>query len=90
MRKLVRIQQICPQKVNELAANMPVIVEALEVLSSSEQVPAQMERIVPDVVHPVNYKIIPERITCRALMTKSFLATTKTSRPYETAVPFGE
>ena len=43
---------------NELAANMPVIVEPLEVPSSSE--PAPMERIVPDVVHPVQYGIVPE------------------------------
>ena len=42
---------------NELAANMPVIVEPLEVPSSSE--PAPMERIVPDVVHPVQYGIVP-------------------------------
>ena len=43
--------------------NMPVIVEPLEVPSSSEQALAPMERIVPDVVHPVQYGIVPERIT---------------------------
>ena len=42
---------------------MPVIVEPMEVPSSSEQAPAPMERTVPDVVHPVQYGIVPERIT---------------------------
>ena len=42
---------------------MPVIVEPMEVPSSSEQALAPMERTVPDVVHPVQYGIVPERIT---------------------------
>ena len=42
---------------------MPVIVEPLDVPSSLEQAPAPMERTVPDVVHRVQYGIVPERIT---------------------------
>ena len=42
---------------------MPVNVEPLEVPSSSEQALAPMERTVPEVVHPVQYGIVPERIT---------------------------
>ena len=42
---------------------MPVIVEPLELPSSSEQAPALVERTVPDVVHPVQYGIVPERLT---------------------------
>ena len=71
---------------NELAANVPVIVELLEVPSKSEKVPAPMERTVPDVVHLVQYGIVP----CRAPTTKSFPATMKTSRLYETATLFGD
>ena len=52
-----------PQRSNELAASRPVSVEPLEVPSSSEQVPAPTERIIPEVVHPVQYGIVPERIT---------------------------
>ena len=46
-----------------MAANMPVIVEPLEVPSSSEQLPAPVERTETDVVHAVQYGIVPERIT---------------------------
>ena len=42
---------------------MPVIVERLEVPSSSEQALAPMENTVLDVVRPVRYGIVPERIT---------------------------
>ena len=48
---------------NELGTNMPVTVEPLEVPSSAEQAPALMERTFPDVVHLVQYGIVPERIT---------------------------
>ena len=46
-----------------MAANMPVIVELLQVPSSSVQVPAPMARIAPEVVHIVQKGIVPERIT---------------------------
>ena len=42
---------------------MPVIVEPLEVPSSAEQAPAPMERSLPDVVHPVQYGVVTERIS---------------------------
>ena len=44
---------------------MLVIVEPLEVLSSSERAPAATEGTASDVVHPVQYSIsiVPERIT---------------------------
>ena len=75
---------------HELAAKMQVIVEPLEVPSSSEQAPAPMGKTVPDVP-PVQHGIVPERITLpRAPSMKSFLAATKTSRPYETALLFGD
>ena len=45
----------------KLAANIPVIVEPLKAPSSSEQVPAPMERFVPEVVHPVQCGIRPQR-----------------------------
>ena len=54
IRRLVHNQKICHQRSNELAANMPVIVEPLEVPSSSKQALAPMKRTVPDVVHPVD------------------------------------
>ena len=42
---------------------MPVIVEPLEVPSSSEQASAQMEGTTSDVVHPVQCGIVPEPVT---------------------------
>ena len=42
---------------------MSVIVLALELASSLDQAPALVERTVLDVVHPVQFGIVPERIT---------------------------
>ena len=42
---------------------MPVIVEPLEVPSSAERALAPKERTTTDVLHPVQYGIVPERIT---------------------------
>ena len=42
--------------------NVPVIVEPLEMPASSERVPTLLEQVILEVVHPVQYGIVPERI----------------------------
>ena len=59
--KLVRVQKICPQKVKRTGCEHAG--EPVEVPSSADQVPAPMQRLVREVVHPVQYGIVPERIT---------------------------
>ena len=51
--------------------------------------PAPSERIVPEVIHPVQYGIAPKRCSYRTRTMRFSLVLSKTSRPYEMDILFG-
>ena len=64
------------QQLSARPAGTPLVIGPLDV-------PAPLDRVVPEVIHPVQCGII------RAQTTKSSLVMTKTSRPYETDILLG-